>query len=153
MQYREGRLGRIFVLRLEQGEPLNATIEAFARDHGIGGAMVMYLGGAQDGSRMVVGPEAGRGEDVVPLVYALSGIQEVLAVGTLFLNEGGEPALHMHAAAGREGGATVGCTRAGVEVWLVGEVVILEILGTAARRRQEPQTGFQLLNLAGEQDR
>ena len=153
MQYREGRLGRIFVLRLEQGEPLNDTIEAFARDHGIGGAMVMYLGGAQDGSRMVVGPEAGRGEDVVPLVYALSGIQEVLAVGTLFLNEGGEPALHMHAAAGREGGATVGCTRAGVEVWLVGEVVILEILGTAARRRQEPQTGFQLLNLAGEQDR
>ncbi len=150
MQYREGRLGRIFVLRLEQGEPLNATIEAFARDHGIGGAMVMYLGGAQDGSRMVVGPEAGRGADVVPLVYALSGIQEVLAVGTLFLNEGGEPALHMHAAAGREGGATVGCTRAGVEVWLVGEVVILEILGTAARRRQEPQTGFQLLNLAGE---
>ena len=35
----------------------------------------------------------------------------------------------MHAAAGREGRATVGCTRAGVDVWLVGEVVLLEILG------------------------
>jgi uncharacterized protein len=147
MQYGEGRLGRVFVLRLEEGELLNDTIEAFAREHGIAGAMVMYLGGARDGSRVVVGPEAGRGEAVVPMVYALTGIQEVLAVGTLFRNEAGDPALHMHAAAGREGGATVGCTRAGMEVWLVGEVVLLEILGTAARRRRDPQTGFQLLKV------
>jgi predicted DNA-binding protein with PD1-like motif len=150
MQYGEGRLGRVYVLRLEEGEPLNDTIEAFARKHGIEGAMVLYLGGAQGGSRMVVGPEAGRGEAVVPMVYALSGIQEVLAVGTLFRNDAGDPALHMHAAAGREGGATVGCTRAGVKVWLVGEVVLLEILGTAARRRREPQTGFHLLSLASD---
>ena len=150
MQYGEGKLGRVFVLRLEEGETLNDTIEAFAREHGIEGAMVMYLGGARAGSRVVVGPEAGRGEAVVPMVYALTGIQEVLAVGTLFQSEAGEPVLHMHAAAGREGGATVGCTRAGVEVWLVGEVVILEILGSAARRLRDPQTGFQLLQISGD---
>jgi predicted DNA-binding protein with PD1-like motif len=147
MQYGEGQLGRVFVLRLEEGEPLNDTIEAFARERGIQGAMVLYLGGAQDGSRVVVGPEAGRGEAVVPLVHALSGIQEVLAVGTLFPDEAGEPSLHMHGAAGREGGATVGCTRAGVQVWLVGEVVLLEILGTGAKRRKDEQTGFQLLKI------
>jgi predicted DNA-binding protein with PD1-like motif len=152
MQYGEGRLGRVFVLRLTEGEVLNDTIEAFAREHGVAGALVMYLGGARDGSRVVVGPEAGRGEAVVPLVHALSGIQEVLAVGTLFLNEAGEPALHMHAAAGREGDATVGCTRAGVEVWLVGEVVLLEILGSAARRSLDPQTGFHLLNVTDAKD-
>jgi predicted DNA-binding protein with PD1-like motif len=150
MQYGEGRLGRVFVLRLEEGDILNDTIESFAREHGIEGAMVLYLGGARDGSRVVVGPEAGRGEAVVPLVYALRGIQEALAVGTLFLSEAGDPVLHMHAAAGREGGATVGCTRAGVEVWLVGEVVILEILGSAARRLRDPQTGFQLLQISGD---
>ena len=150
MQYGEGRLGRVFVLRLEEGEALNATIESFAREHGIEGAMVLYLGGARDGSRVVVGPEAGRGEAVVPLVYALRGIQEALAVGTLFRSEAGDPVLHMHAAAGREGGATVGCTRAGVEVWLVGEVVILEILGSGARRLRDPQTGFQLLQISGD---
>jgi predicted DNA-binding protein with PD1-like motif len=152
MQYGEGRLGRVFVLRLTEGELLNDTIEAFARERQIAGALVLYLGGARDGSRVVVGPEAGRGEAVVPLVHALSGIQEVLAVGTLFLNEAGEPALHMHAAAGREGGATVGCTRAGVEVWLVGEVVLLEILGSAARRSLDSQTGFQLLNVTDAKD-
>ncbi len=148
MQYSEGRLGRIFVLRLEEGEVLNDTIEAFAREQGLARAMVMYLGGAGSGSRMVVGPEANRGEAVIPMVYPLAGIQEVLAVGTLFPNEAGEPLLHLHAAMGREGGATVGCTRAGVEVWLVGEVVILEILENAARRRRDPQTGFQLLQVS-----
>ena len=145
MQYGEGRLGRVFALRLEEGERLNDTIEAFARDQGVARALVIYLGGARDGSRVVVGPEAGRGEAVVPLVHILSGIQEVLALGTIFPDESGRPSLHLHGAAGREGGATVGCTRAGVDVWLVGEVVLLEILGTEGTRQKDPKTGFQLL--------
>jgi len=145
MQYSEGRLGRIFALRLEEGERLNDTIEAFARERGISCAMAIFLGGSGDGSQVVVGPEANRGDAIIPLVHTLNGVQEVLAVGTLFPNEAGDPLLHMHAAAGREGGATVGCTRAGVEVWLVGEVVILEIIGAAGVRKKDPATGFQLL--------
>lgn len=145
MQYGEGRLGRIFALRLEEGERLNEAIEAFARQHGIQGAMVIYLGGAADGSRIVVGPEANRGEAIIPMIHVLCGAQEVLALGTLFPNEAGDPVLHLHAGTGREGHASVGCTRAGVDVWLVGEVIILEILGTAGQRQKEPQTGFQLL--------
>jgi predicted DNA-binding protein with PD1-like motif len=39
----------------------------------------------------------------------------------------------------------VGCTRAGEEVWLVGEVVILEILGTSGQRLKDPGSGFELL--------
>ncbi len=145
MQYGEGRLGRVFALRLEDGDRLPDSIEAFAREHGIRSAMAMYLGGAAGGSRMVVGPEENRGDAVIPITYALKGIQEVLAVGTLFPDEEGNPVLHLHAAAGREGNATVGCTRAGVDVWLVGEVVLLEILDTGGERRKDPATGFQLL--------
>jgi predicted DNA-binding protein with PD1-like motif len=144
MQYGEGTLGRIFALRLAEGEKLPDILEVFARQQGIQSGLVFYLGGAQDGSRVVVGPEAGR-ETIVPMIHVLQGIQEVLAVGTIFPNEAGEPVVHLHAATGREGGATVGCTRAGVEVWLVGEVVILEILGTAGQRKKDPQTGFELL--------
>ncbi len=146
MQYGEGSLGRIFALRLEDGERLNDTIETFARDHQIERAMVIYLGGAGDGSRLVVGPQKGGGEAVVPLVHVLAGIQEVLALGTIFPDEAGQPSLHFHGATGREGGATVGCTRAGVDVWLVGEVIILEILGTGGLRKKDPQTGFKLLS-------
>jgi uncharacterized protein len=145
MEYGEGKLGRIFALRLEEGERLPEVIEDFAREQGIRGAMVLYLGGATGRSKMVVGPEDNPGGAIVPLIHSLQGIQEVLAVGTLFPDEEGAPVLHLHAAAGREGGATVGCTRAGVEVWLVGEVLLLEILGTGGERQKDPQTGFQLL--------
>jgi predicted DNA-binding protein with PD1-like motif len=145
MQYGEGRLGRIFALRLDEGERLPDAIEAFAREQGVLRAMVIYLGGAKDGSRLVVGPEAGRADAIIPMIHTLTGIQEVVAVGTLFPNEAGESVLHLHAATGREGHATVGCTRAGVEVWLVGEVILLEILGIAGARRKDPQSGFELL--------
>ena len=147
MQYREGRMGRIFILRLEDGERLNDSIEKFAREQQISHGLAFFLGGSGDGSRVVVGPEAGRAE-IIPLLHTLQGAQEVLALGTLIPNEAGEPLLHMHAATGREGRATVGCTRAGVDVWLVGEVVLLEILGAeAARRHKDEATGFQLLRI------
>jgi predicted DNA-binding protein with PD1-like motif len=145
MRYTEGTMGRVFILRLEDGEVLNDTIEAFACEHGVYRALVTYLGGSADGSKVVVGPDATRHEAVIPLTYAMAGAREVLAVGTLIPNEAGRPVLHMHAAAGREGGATVGCTRAGVEVWLVGEVVIQEIVGATAERVTDPATGFGLL--------
>jgi predicted DNA-binding protein with PD1-like motif len=145
MQYQKGSIGRVFALRLEEGDRLPDTLEAFAQEQSIEAAMVIYVGGAKDGSRLVVGPDAARSDAIVPLVHSLTGIQEVLAVGTLFPNDQGEPILHMHAATGREGDATVGCSRAGVEVWLVGEVIILEILGTRGRRRPEPPSGFSLL--------
>lgn len=147
MQYSEGRLGRIFILRLEDGDRLNDTIENFARERQLSHGLAFFLGGSGDGSKMVVGPEANR-EDIIPMIYPLRGSQEVLALGTIVPNEAGAPLLHMHAAAGREGRATVGCTRAGVEVWLVGEVVLLEILGTeTAQRKKDPATGFQLLKI------
>ena len=148
MQYCEGTIGRIFVLRLEEGDRLPEVIESFAEAHRIASAVVFYVGGAKDGSRLVVGPEAGRGEAIVPMIHVLQGIQEVLGVGTLFPDEAGKPVLHMHAATGREGKATVGCTRAGVEVWLVGEVVVLEISGAEGQRKKSPQSGFKLLELA-----
>ncbi len=147
MQYSEGRLGRIFILRLEEGERLNDSIEKFAREQQISHGLAFFLGGSADGSQVVVGPEANR-ETIVPMLHALKGEQEVLALGTIIPDEAGEPVLHMHGAAGREGKATVGCTRAGVNVWLIGEVVLLEILGAdAARRQKDPATGFQLLKI------
>lgn len=147
MQYAQGSIGRVFVVRLEDGERLPEALEALAREQEIREALVIYLGGAKGGSRLVVGPDAARPEAIVPLIHTLAGIQEVVGVGTLFPNEAGEPVLHLHAACGREGTATVGCTRAGVEVWLVGEVIILELLGTGGVRQSEPPSGFQLLRV------
>ena len=147
MRYSEGSLGRVFVLRLEDGDPLNTTVEAFARDHGIGRGVAFYVGGSAGGTSLVVGPDATRTDAVVPLIHALTAPNETFAFGTLFPDEAGEPVLHMHAACGREGGATVGCTRAGLETWLIGEIVLVEIVGTDASRRLDPVSGFELLEL------
>jgi uncharacterized protein len=147
MQYCEASLGRVWVLRLEEGDRLPDTIEQFARDRGLRQGLVFYVGGAGDGSRLVVGPEEGRGDQIIPIVHTLTGAQEVLAVGTIFTNEANLSVLHLHAAVGREGDATVGCTRAGVDVWLVGEVVILEITGAEAQRRRNPKSGLELLEM------
>jgi predicted DNA-binding protein with PD1-like motif len=145
MQYAEGRIGRVFTLRLEDGDRLPESLEGFAAEHGVECAAVVLLGGAGDGSRVVVGPEPDRGHGIVPMIHVLAGHQEIAAMGTLFPDESGRPVLHMHASLGREGKGTVGCTRAGVKVWLVGEAVIMEILGTNGVRRKDPETGFQLL--------
>ena len=147
MRYSEGSLGRVFVLRLEDGDPLNTTVETFAREQGIKRGMAFYVGGGAGGTSLVVGPDAARSDAVVPLYHALSAPSETFAFGTLFPNEAGDPVLHMHAACGREGGATVGCTRAGLETWLIGEIVLIEILGAEGSRRLDPATGFELLDL------
>jgi predicted DNA-binding protein with PD1-like motif len=147
MRYCEGHVGRVFVLRLEEGERIPDVIEKFAEAKGVQRATVLLLGGIDDGSKVVVGPEEGRGDEIVPLVHTLKGIQEILGVGTIFPDEQGRPILHLHGASGREGGASVGCTRAGVDVWLVGEVVILEIQGIDAVRKKDPRSGLSLLEI------
>jgi predicted DNA-binding protein with PD1-like motif len=147
MKYTQGAVGRIFVLRLEDGDLLNDTLETFAREQGIKRGVAFYLGGSADGSKVVVGPDAARSDAIVPLVHVLTGAQEAFAVGTIFPGEDGAPTLHMHAASGREGEATVGCTRAGLQTWLVGEAVLLEILGTDAHRELDEVSGFQLLTV------
>ena len=149
MQYSEGTVGRIFALKLETGERLPDAVVGFAREHAVRSAMVMFVGGAGATSRLVVGPEENRGDDVIPIIHTLGGIHELVAMGTLFPDENGHPELHMHAAAGREGAATVGCTRAGVDVWLIGEVILLEICGVGVFRKKDPKTGMQVLQFSG----
>ena len=145
MQWSQGSLGRVFVLRLEQGERVPAVIEDFAREQGIDQALCALLGGI-GGGRLVVGPADGEARPVEPLFHPIQAVQEAAALGTLFPDSQGVPRLHMHAALGRGGGATVGCLRPGVEVWQVAEVVILELKGLAMSRRLDADTGFELLS-------
>jgi predicted DNA-binding protein with PD1-like motif len=55
MRYSTARMGRIFVIRLEDGEVLHETIERFAEEQGIRAAALIIVGGADEGSRLVVG--------------------------------------------------------------------------------------------------
>lgn len=145
MKYSEAKHGRVFILRLEDGDVVHETIERFAHEHGSHAAALIAVGGADEGSRFVVGPETGRGKDVNPLEHVLTGVHEVAGTGTLFPNEKGEMIIHMHMAAGRRDQTVTGCIRKGVKVWHVLEVILFELLDSTAVRRFEPATGFELM--------
>ncbi len=148
MKVAEGTLGRVFVLRLEHGERLPDCIEAFALERGVSRAFCALVGGVDKGT-IVTGPLAGPdGKTVmppVPVLTALIGTQEVAAVGTLFPDAEGRPRLHMHGAFGQGEEARVGCIRPGIDVWTIGEFLIIELLGLGMTRRRDPATGFELL--------
>ncbi|MGE4506093.1 MAG: PPC domain-containing DNA-binding protein [Desulfovibrionaceae bacterium] len=144
MQYSEGIMGRIFVIRLENGDKLPDAIEAFAKEKDINGAACWYVGGMHDGT-LVVGPETTDERPPRTMLHVLDGVHEAAAVGTIFPDESGQPRLHMHAAMGREGETRTGCIRPGVHTWVVGEVVVIEVCGTDMRRLHDEETGLGLL--------
>jgi predicted DNA-binding protein with PD1-like motif len=69
-----------------------------------------------------------------------------VGVGTIFLKDS-EPLLHFHAGLGRGQAARVGCPRGGMAVYLVLEVIILEVCGVQARRELDPDAGVHLLKI------
>jgi predicted DNA-binding protein with PD1-like motif len=137
----------VFVIRLEDGEVLHETLEEFARRHGVQRGSLLVIGGADAGSRLVVGPEGtGRENPVRPMEHLLGGVHEIAGVGTLFPDASGNPVLHMHIAGGRQDNAVAGCVRRGVRVWQVMEVILYELTGSSSRRLREDSTGFELLS-------
>lgn len=148
MRFSQAAPGRAFVIRLEQGEVIHEALERFADEQGVGAASVVMVGAADAGSRIVCGPRDGNARPVEPLRHVLEEVHEIAGVGTIFLNEDGRPVLHVHAAFGREGRASAGCVRSGVVVWQLLEVIMLELVGSPARRVWDPATGFELLEPA-----
>ncbi len=145
MKYSLAKPGRVFVLRLEDGDVVHETIEAFAREQGIAAASMIILGGADAGSILVTGPEQGRAQPVVPKTKVLDNVHEAAGTGTLFPDESGKPVLHLHMACGRGTSTMTGCVRNGVKVWHVMEVVLYELLDSTGVRKKDVTTGFDLL--------
>jgi predicted DNA-binding protein with PD1-like motif len=145
MRYSTARMGRIFVIRLDDGEVLHETIERFAQEQGIRAAALIIVGGADEGSKLVVGPEEGRAEPVNPLTRVLDGVHEITGTGTLFPDEEGQAVLHLHIASGRGESTVTGCVRTGVKIWHIGEVILFELTDTPAIRKVDPGLGVKLL--------
>ncbi|HPD15522.1 MAG TPA: DNA-binding protein [Planctomycetota bacterium] len=144
MRAAEGAIGRVFVIRLEDGDVVPECIERFAEAKGIRVGHVVLIGGL-GGGQVVVGPRRSDATPPEPMLLPVDGAHEVAAVGVLAPNEMGRPVLHIHGALGRSGVTLTGCLRPGVTTWLVGEAILYEILGTAAARVRDAASGFALL--------
>jgi predicted DNA-binding protein with PD1-like motif len=146
MRYSEAKFGRVFVIRLEEGEIVHEEIEKFACDHSIGAAALIVLGGANEESKLVVGPETTQARPACPMEYILDEVHEVSGTGTLFPDESGQPMLHMHMSCGRNDNTVTGCIRSGVKVWQVMEIILYELVDSTAKRVMEAELGFKLLD-------
>ena len=145
MKYTEAKQGRVFVIRLEDGDILHESIERFAAEHSIKAASVIVVGGIDIGSKLVVGPKEGRAKEIEPVFHVLKEVHEVSGTGTLFPDDDGTPSLHMHIACGRGNSTVTGCVRSGVKVWHILEVILTELTDCKARRM--PSSVFKTINL------
>ncbi len=146
MKASEGHIGRVFVIRLEDGDVVPGCIERFAEEKGISVGHVILVGGI-GGGKVVVGPRYSEERPPQPVLLPVDGAHEVVGVGVLAPNQDGKPVLHIHAALGRSEKTMTGCLRPGVTTWLVGEVIIYEITGVDAVRVRDKESGFELLEV------
>jgi uncharacterized protein len=149
MQYTEGQLGRVFVVRIDDGEDMLISLRQFINDKSVCAGTILFLGALMNG-RMVTGPE----EPVIPPVphfVMFEGGWEVFGIATIYPAEGG-PHIHYHASVGRSGHALTGCLREKAISYLIVEAVILEFTGLAARRELDQKTQLHLPVLGKDED-
>src|SRR4030042_3874468 len=102
MKSSEGRIGRVFVIRLEDGEVVPDCIERFATEKGISVGHVILIGGI-GGGEVVVGPRSSDKMPPEPMLLPVDGAHEGGGGGIIAPDKKGKPVLHIHAALGPSG--------------------------------------------------
>lgn len=146
MKVTKGKINRVFVLRLEDGDKLPDCIEIFAQENQLSVGMVFFLGGVSHGS-VVVGPANAQEMPPSPIQILFRAPHEILGIGLIVPDETGVPLLHMHASLGRRRKVITGCIRPGIYTWLVGEVIIIELAHMSLIRATDNISGFKLLEV------
>ncbi|MFC1969100.1 PPC domain-containing DNA-binding protein [Chloroflexota bacterium] len=142
----QGKMGRVFLLRLEDGDKVPECIERFAEENDVAVGQAILIGGLWDG-QVVVGPRRSDERPPQPMFLPIDEAHEVAGVGVLAPNEDGKTVLHIHASLGRSGESITGCLRPGVTTWLVGEVILYEIIGMDVARVKDEVSGFELMEV------
>ena len=141
MQYSEGQVGRVFTVRIDDGEDFLREIERFVAAMNIQNGTIQFLGAVRS-AKIVTGPKepvippSPRGEEIL-------GGWELLGLATIYPGEDG-PSIHLHTAAGKGIRSLAGCLREKAEVYLVIEAIVTEFVGISARRLPDEKTGVNL---------
>ena len=144
MKYQVGNVGKVIVVRFEDGDEILGGLADIARVEQIRAGIFYLVGGIKEG-KIVVGPV----QDVMPPTAFWSGINEShesVGIGTIFWYKD-EPRVHFHGAYGKHEKVKVGCLREFAETFLVMEGFILEIVGVKAVRELDPLSNMILLKL------
>lgn len=144
MKYSQGRIGRVFVIKFEDGDILAEELIDLAREQKIRSASFVFLGALKKGD-LVTGPK----KPVVPPEPNWVSFRdgwEVLGMGSLFTGKLG-PQIHVHSSMGKKNKVLTGCVRKKSSVFLVIEAFLFEIKGIRASKDIDPATGLNLLRI------
>ncbi len=145
MKYTQAKLGRSFVMKLDDHDTLPDVIEQFAVKQNILTGFCLFLGGARSRSRIVVGPERENQLPPTPITLQLQAAHETIGWGAIIPDQDGKPKLHAHAAFGHGEQTKTGCIRPGIHTWKVMELIVQELIDCDAKRLLDAETGFSLL--------
>lgn len=142
MDYKQGRVGRFFVINFADGDDLLDGIKRVALDEEIRYGWFVLLGGLRQAG-IVTGPK----EPVIPPIPVWKEIsddaREIMGIGTVMSN-GEEPTIHLHTAVGKADEVNVGCIRRDAHAYLIVECLLIELDGVNIRRRLDPESGLCL---------
>ena len=80
MKSSEGHIGRVFVIRLEDGDVLPSCLELFAIEKGIKVGHIILIGGI-GGGEIVVGPHKSDEMPPQPMLLPIDGSHEMKGLG------------------------------------------------------------------------
>jgi len=146
MQYTQGSLGRIFLLKFVDDDILLDKLAVFVRKEKIKAATLIFIGALKKGD-LVTGPK----KPVIPPEPNKVNFQdgwEVMGIGTVFTNKTG-PQIHVHSSMGKKLKTLTGCVRGKSKVFLVVEAIVFELKGLNATKAIDPKTGLNLLRILG----
>ncbi len=145
MRYTKGSIGRVFVLKFDDGDVLLKELSSFVKKEKLKAATIIFIGALKKGD-LVTGPK----KPVMPPLpnkVFFKDAWETLGIGTIFTNVKG-PQIHIHSAIGKKLKTLTGCIRGKSEVFLVIEAVVFELKGVKATKGFDKKTGLNLLKIA-----
>jgi uncharacterized protein len=131
MDYIQANLGRVFVVRIDDGEDLLQQLNLIIKKEKIKAGYV-HLIGASKNSKAVLGPYE-RSYPPNPYWWEFDDARELLGLG-IFAWENDEPKIHIHSGIGHFDVSKIGCIREKSEVYLTIEAVIQEIIAPVSRK-------------------
>ncbi|MDP2929602.1 MAG: DUF296 domain-containing protein [Candidatus Omnitrophota bacterium] len=144
MRYTQGRIGRIFILKFDDGDIMLEKLGAFAKKEKLKAAVMVFIGALKKGD-LVTGPR----KPVIPPVPNTVNFKdawESLGIATIFTNAKGAQ-IHIHSAMGKSLKTLTGCVRGKSEVFLVIEAVVFELKDVKATKEIDVRTGLNLLKI------
>ena len=145
MEYRKGTIKRVFSVRFDEGDLFLEELIGLIKKENIRNGWFHIIGGLREAD-VVTGPR----EPIMPpdpVWREVRGAREVLGTGSVLWADN-EPRIHLHAAMGHHGDTLTACVRKGTKVYLVLEVMIIEMDGFAASRPWYEKGGFNRLTFS-----